>query len=610
MSDIIRLLPDSVANQIAAGEVIQRPASVVKELLENSVDAGADNITVNIKDAGKTLIQVIDNGRGMSETDARMSFERHATSKIKDAGDLFNIRTLGFRGEALASIAAVAEVVLRTRNAESELGTEITVSASRVESQESVSCPTGTNFSIKRLFFNVPARRKFLKSDSSELRNIIAEFQHVALVNPNIEFSLLHNNTEMYNLPKTNQRQRIIHVFGKSFNQSLINVNTETSIVKITGFIGKPEFAKKKTAEQYFFVNNRYMRHPYFNKAITKAYEQILAPDEAPLYFIFFETDPQTIDINIHPTKTEIKFENEHAIWQFLHATIRESLGKNNIVPTIDFNTEGAIQIPVINRDTEFVQPEIEVNPFFNPFDGEDKIPPQPKPYFNSFNKNNTTNWQSLYSGFENDRTVDSERFEQSPGKKLQMGNETSNNKFSQFKNKYILTPVKSGLMMIDQKRAHERILFEKFMKSAASPGIAQESLFPESIELSPSDYSVLLEIMDDLRGLGFDIRDFGRNTVVVNGYPATSGNNNPKEMLEIFLAEYKAHPASVTEAANEKIAASLAKASAIDYGKVLSGEEMLELFDKLFACELPNYSPSGKTVITILKTEEIEKRF
>jgi len=367
MADIIQLLPDSVANQIAAGEVIQRPASVVKELTENAVDAQANSITVNIKDAGKTLIQIIDNGTGMSETDARLAFERHSTSKIQNANDLFSIQTMGFRGEALASVAAIAHIELKTKQTHQEIGTNIQIEGSEVVSQEPTSCTTGSNFAIKNLFYNVPARRKFLKSNTAEFGHIINEFQRVALANPGIEFKLYHNDSEVYILPKSNIRQRIISIFGKKINQNLIPLETLTSIVKIKGFIGKPENAKKKPGEQFFFINQRYMKNPYLNKAILNAYEQILPPDTIPSYFLYLETDPATIDVNIHPTKTEIKFENQQAIWQFLHASVKESLGKNNIVPSIDFEQEQSFDIPVVSKDTHINTPKIKIDPTFNP---------------------------------------------------------------------------------------------------------------------------------------------------------------------------------------------------------------------------------------------------
>jgi DNA mismatch repair protein MutL len=607
MPDIIHLLPDSVANQIAAGEVILRPASVVKELLENAIDAGGNHIHVLVRDGGKTLIQIIDNGCGMSETDARMSFERHATSKIREANDLFAIRTMGFRGEALASVASVAHVLMRTRKSDNELGTELIIAGSVVESQEPVNCPRGTSLTVKNLFFNVPARRKFLKTNQAELKHIIYEFQRVALANPDIEFSLEHNDTEIYNLPRTNLKQRIVHIFGKAINQNLTNIDAETSIVRISGFIGKPEFAKRTLGEQFLFINRRYMKHPYFHKAVMSAYEKILPPDTIPSYFIFLEADPNTIDINIHPTKTEIKFENELAIFQILMAATREALGKFNLMPSIDFDAESALEFPAFNKDDPFHAPQISYNHNYNPFDEELKIRSQP----GRKNEDDIKYWEKLYSNEGlplggADKTIASRDQQELP-----FSGNRQNDTFIQIKNRYILTPVKSGLMMIDQHRAHERILFEKYIYSLAmNYPLAQHTLFPETIELDQADYLIFQEILDDLLTIGFDIRDFGSNTVVISGYPADSHNENPREMIEIFLERYKSTESDIKISVREKIARSLASAGAIKDGEQLTPEVMQDLVDNLFACESPGYSPSGKPVVVILGMEEMEKRF
>ncbi len=600
MNGIIHLLPDAVANQIAAGEVIQRPASVVKELIENAVDSGADSITVNIKDAGKTLIQVIDNGCGMSGTDARLCWERHATSKITTANDLFAIRTKGFRGEALASVAAIAEVGLKTKRREDELGTHIRIGASEVQSNEPVACQDGSNFMVRNLFFNVPARRKFLKTNSTELRHIINEFNHVALAHPGIEFSLLHNNSQIFSLPKGNLMQRIVHIFGKSSGQSLIPVNSETTLVKINGFIGKPEFARKTFGEQYFFVNNRYIRHPYFHKAVTQAYEQILPPDSVPSYFIFFEIGAEKIDINIHPTKTEVKFEDEPAVWQILHAVVRESIGRYNLSPSLDFRTEGVVDIPVLRSDTLIRVPRIDLDPGFNPFDEEDR-----KPGSQSYQENRRVpeNWETLYPDRQNIRNGNAGSRE-IPADPL-----NGQVKFLQFKGRYIFTPVKSGLMLIDQKRAHERILYEQNMgilKNHAS--ITQQTLFPEVIELNAPDFVTFTEIKEEVNRLGFDIREFGKNTLIIHGVPETVKNSGLKSLIEQMLENYKTYDADPGTEINEKIAKAFARASAIPYGRILETEEMRELVDKLFGCANPNYSPSGKQIIKIIKTEEIIK--
>jgi DNA mismatch repair protein MutL len=609
MPDIIHLLPDSVANQIAAGEVIQRPASVVKELMENSIDSGSTEIKIFVKDAGKTLIQVIDNGCGMSETDARLAFERHATSKIFEAKDLFAIQTMGFRGEALASIAAIAHVELKTKRIEDELGTQILIYGSKVEKQESISCPDGSNFTVKNLFFNVPARRKFLKTNSTELKHIIIEFQRIALSHPNISFSLHQNETEIYNLPESNLPKRLMGIFGKGINQNLVPLSVETSLAKINGYIGKPEFARKTFGEQFFFVNNRYVKHPYLHRAVLKAYDQILLPETIPAYFIYFVSDPETIDINIHPTKSEVKFEDETSIWQILLAATREALGKFSIVPSIDFDNAGVIDIPVSARDKELKPPTIRINPDFDPFKKEN-TGYQKKIRISQLDKENLQNWEKLYSGFEKNKdNVPSEQalFQKAPETK----DETIIQNLFQLKNKYIICLVKSGLMVIDQKRAHERILYEKYLDSLEKNlGVAQKDLFPQTIELSASDHITLSEILDELSQLGFDIQDLGHHSVVINGYPVNSGNSNPKEMIEILLKEYKASERNVQTGIKERIAKSLAIAAAINYGNNLTKEEMREIIDSLFACRTPNYSPSGKPVVTIISLSEIENMF
>ncbi len=611
MSDIIQLLPDSVANQIAAGEVIQRPASVVKELVENSLDAGASEIVIHIKDAGKTLIQITDNGCGMSPTDARMAFERHATSKISSANDLFCIRTMGFRGEALASVAAIADVELRTKKTEDEVGTFIHVVGSEVKTQEPVGCNDGTGFMVKNLFFNVPARRKFLKSNSTELKHIIWEIQRIALPNPEIKITLFHNNSLLYNLPKVNHRKRIVDLFGKSMNQSLIVVNEETSLVNIKGYIGQPRFARKTIGEQFFFVNGRFMRHPYFNKAIMQAYQQLLPPDSFPSYFLFLETDPSKIDINVHPTKTEIKFENEREIWQIIHAAVRESLGKNSVVPSIDFDQSGNIDIPVPQKSVENIAyPEIQINPEYNPFESGRSV--SAAKGNNKGERSNLNHWEDLYKGTQLKIKPVEKEPDVDEGDLFQGFTEQfSGKKFLQLKQKYILTPVKSGLMIIDQKRAHERILFEQFMEVLKSESVAsQQQLFPQTIELNPADAEVLKDILEDLHALGFDIREFDTNTFIINGTPGMLDVSSPVMIIERLLEEYKNSPVDARLKVKEKIALSLAKASAIDYGTDISQEQIDQLIDNLFACATPNFSPDGKRVLTIFPTSDIEKSF
>ena len=609
MADIIRLLPDSVANQIAAGEVIQRPASLLKELVENSVDSGSTDIRVILKDAGKALVQVIDNGCGMSDTDVRMSFERHATSKIKKAEDLFSIRTMGFRGEALASIAAVAQIEVRTRKKEDEIGTQLRINGSKVESQEPVSCPSGTNITVKNLFYNIPARRRFLKTNATELRHLVIEFQRIVLTLPRISFSLYHNDSEIYNLPVVQSMpQRISGIYGKGILPNLVPVKTETTIVKISGNIGKPEFARKTYGEQFFFVNNRFMRHPYFHKAITQAYEEILPPETIPSYFIYFDIDPVNIDINIHPTKTEIKFEDERSVWQILHASIREALGKFNIVPSLDFNTDGAIDIPVLRKNTQANTPEIELNQEFNPFESTSS---GNYPKENIRDRQNLKNWEQLYSDMETSKapgvfSKDGESKEQGS-----LSLDETYRKLFQFKNKYILTPVKSGLMVINQKRAHERILYENFIKMQISEGDnVQQRLFPHTIRLDQTDYILLSELLDDLNQLGFDIQDLGDGSIEISGFPAGAKIDDPQDMIDTILQEYKTTQSDLKKSQAEKISTSLAKASAIPYGKELTPDEMKNLVDRLFACSAPNYSPSGKTILTIIEMDEFEQKF
>jgi DNA mismatch repair protein MutL len=608
MADIIRLLPESVANQIAAGEVIQRPASIVKELIENSIDAGSTSITVLVKDGGKNLVQVIDNGIGMSETDARMAFERHATSKLTTANDLFAIKTMGFRGEALASIASVSEVSLKTRKQKDELGTELIISGSRFISQEPAQCGSGSSFSIKNLFYNVPARRKFLKATSTELKHIITEIQRIAIAFPSVEIALLHNQTEIYNLPKSNLRQRIVNLFGKNFNTQLVDIKTDTSLVRIGGFIGKPEAAKKSAAEQFFFVNGRYIRHPYFNKAVTLAYDRLISNDAIPIYFIFFETDPASIDVNIHPTKTEVKFEDEAAIWQILHAAVRESLGRFSLTPSLDFETIGVVEIPVLTKNTEIHIPEINVNRDYNPFEEEDKQKPFPK-FHPSLNKNNTLNWEKLYDGFQNEVPIEMEssnKDESQPEEEIQSGGI-----FFHYKERYIVMPVKSGLMFIDHKRAHERILFEYYLKSMQeSKTSSQQNLFPQTIHLGLDEYITLKEISEDLQFLGFDIADLGNNTISLNGFPPDVPASESEQTIRQIIRDFRSRPLNLKENAREKLAASFSHTMAVPYGAKLGNEEMQAIVDRLFACDNPGFSPDGNKVLYIYQVNEIEKKF
>lgn len=607
MADIIRLLPESVANQIAAGEVIQRPASIVKELIENSVDAGSTSITVIVKDGGKNLVQVIDNGIGMSETDARMAFERHATSKLASAKDLFAIQTMGFRGEALASIASVAEVSLKTRKKGDELGTEINISGSQFKSQEPSQCPVGSNFSVKNLFYNVPARRKFLKATSTELKHIITEIQRIAIAFPEIEMALLHNQTEIYNLPKSNLRQRVVNLFGKNFNTHLVDIRSETSLVRISGFIGKPDAAKKAAAEQFFFVNGRFIRHPYFNKAVTLAYDRLISNDAVPIYYIFFEIDPASIDINIHPTKTEVKFEDEASIWQILHAAVRESLGRFSLTPSLDFETLGVVEIPVLTKDTEIHIPEININQDYNPFDEEDKQKFFPK-FHPSLNKNNTLNWEKLYDGFQKEGPEELDHNADMPATTEEI---PSNGLFFHYNDKFIVMPVKSGLMFIDQKRAHERILFEQYLKSLQDSRVdSQRNMFPHTFQMGVEEYMTLKEISEDLQYLGFDIADLGNNTISINGYPSDVKASETENTIQQIIRDFRSRPLNLKESAREKLAASFSHAMAVPYGKKFGNEEMKSLVDRLFACDNPGFSPDGNRVLYIYPINEIEKKF
>lgn len=634
MSDIIHLLPDSVANQIAAGEVIQRPASVIKELVENAIDADAQNVHVLVTDAGKTSIQVIDDGKGMSETDARLSFERHATSKIREATDLFALRTMGFRGEALASIAAVAQVELKTRPEAEELGTRLVVAGSKVENQEAISCSKGSNFSVKNLFFNIPARRKFLKANSTELSNILAEFERIALVHPEVAFSLYSNDSELFNLPVSALRQRILAIFGKKLNQQLLNIEVNTTMANISGYVARPETARKKGAHQYFFVNGRYMRHPYFHRSVMEAYEQLIPSGEQISYFIYLEVDPANIDVNIHPTKTEIKFENEQAIWQILSAAVKESLGKFSAIPSIDFDTEDMPDIPAFEQNLPLEPPKVHYNSDFNPF----KVSAGNSGGGGSYHRSKV-DWEDLYGGLtkaskmneaELEPEVDWEErapegeesvvVEEKTVSAVSAASSTlyanapvieKGNQHLQFKGRFILTSVKSGLMLIDQHRAHVRVLFDRYIiQIKQKQGISQGVLFPEIIRLPASEAAVLQGIMDDLSAVGFDLSDLGGGSYAVNGIPSGVEGLNPVELVRNMLHTAMEKGNDVKEEIQHILALTLARAAAIVYGQALTNEEMVSLVDTLFACSSPNYTPDGKTVLTTIKEEDIERLF
>ena len=616
MSDIIHLLPDTVANQSAAGEVIQRPASVIKELVENAIDAEAHEVHVLVTDAGKTSIQVIDDGKGMSETDARLSFERHATSKIRQASDLFALHTMGFRGEALASIAAVAEVELKTRLAGKELGTRLVLAGSKVELQETVTCPQGSNFLVKNLFFNVPARRKFLKANSTELSNILAEFERIALVHPEVAFYLYSNDTEVFNLPVMPLRQRIMSVFGKKMNQQLLSVEVETSLVKISGFIAKPETARKKGAHQYFFVNGRYMRHPYFHKAVMDAYEQLIPAGEQISYFIYFDVDPANIDVNIHPTKTEIKFENEQAIWQILSAAVKESLGKFSAIPSIDFDTEDMPDMPAYEQTDTAAPPKVHYNTDFNPFQAS--APTHSEPSQPGYARRASNDWEALYAGVsraskmnEPDDDLLPDEEEVIPPLPTEEPVVEKGAQHFQLKGRFILTSVKSGLMLIDQHRAHVRVLFDRYMEQIRTRnGVSQGVLFPEVVELPPSEATVLESLTDDLTAVGFDLTPLGGGSYAVNGVPAGIEGLSPVELIRNMVHTAMEKGGNVREEVQTILALTLARSAAIVYGQVLSEEEMANLVDSLFACPTPGYTPDGKTVLITVKEEDIERRF
>ena len=633
MSDIIHLLPDSVANQIAAGEVVQRPSSVIKELVENSIDAGATQVQVIVEDAGKSLVQVIDNGKGMSETDARLAFERHATSKISEAKDLFALRTMGFRGEALASIAAVSQVELRTRAADKDLGVSIVIEGSRVVDQQPVNCPVGANFAVKNLFFNIPARRKFLKSNQTELSNILTEFERIALAHPETSFSLHSGGAAMMNLPAGNFKQRILGVFGKRLEAKLIPVEVKTTLINLSGFVGVPSASRRKNAQQFFFVNGRYMRHPYFAKAVQTAYERLIPDGEQVPFFLNLEVAPEKIDVNIHPTKTEIKFEDETPIWQILLAAVREALGKHGVVPSLEFNTEGRPDIPVFTPGGNDVPaPQIEVNPDYNPFDTSPS-------YLSgkgggaggsSYTYNNKPavdrHWQNAYAAafpdkketdfgdvpdFPADQDAPAAQMFQSLPSEEQGEMKKSETDYFQFRGQYIITPVKSGLMLIDQHRAHVRILYDRFMaRFADKPSVTQRLLFPQRLALPPSEAVAFEKMMQDLQSVGFEVSSLGGGNFSVLGTPAGTEGLDASELLQDILQETLDGKSDAADGIRHRIALTLARRAAMPVGEYLSGAEMSALVDQLFSTGTPNFTPDGQTVLVILAVENIEKLF
>lgn len=636
MSDVIQLLPDAVANQIAAGEVIQRPASVIKELVENSIDAGASRIDVLVVDAGRTSIQVIDNGKGMSETDARLAFERHATSKIRQANDLFALQTMGFRGEALPSIVAVSQVELKTRMADEEVGTHLSIAGSKVTGQEPCACSVGCNFMVSNLFYNVPARRKFLKSNSTELNNIVAAFERIALVYPEVHFTLHSNGSELLNLPRSGMKQRIVDVFGKKINQDLLPVKVDTTVCNISGFIGKPQSSRKKMPNQYFFVNGRYMKHPYFAKAVMTAYERLVPQGEQVPYFIFFEVNPHDIDVNIHPTKTEIKFENEQAIWQILAAAVKESLGVYNDVPTIDFDVQGKPEIPVFVPVDDVNAPQVDYDPNYNPFNTSSadlgtSIPKsngytfESKVNAGSFSGKKTLGshvpdqWEQLYQGLAKNENADDiaepqtlfgAQPETEQNSKIFTSGiiEDKSPSHYQYKGTYIMNAVKSGLMIIDQHRAHVRILYEQYLAQlAAQKSATQTVLFPESFQLSASQRIVYEKIAEEMATMGFDIQDLGAGNYAINGIPAGLEGVNPVRLVVEMVDTAAENTVSIKEDIDESLALSMARNAAIPQGQVLSNIEMENIVNSLFLCKNLNVTPDGKTILCILKQSEIE---
>ena len=603
MSDVIQLLPDSVANQIAAGEVIQRPASVIKELVENAVDAGAHHIDVLVTDAGRTAIQVIDDGKGMSETDARLAFERHATSKIRKADDLFTLHTMGFRGEALPSIAAVAQVELRTRQANDDIGTHLSISASRVTGQEPCSCPVGSNFLVENLFFNVPARRKFLKSNTTELNNIITAFQRIVLVYPDISFTLHSNGVEVFNLPASNVHKRIADVFGKKIDQEIIPLGVQTTLCNVSGFVGKPESAKKRGVRQFFFVNGRFMKHPYFNKAVQSAFERLISTGDQVPYFIYFDVAPENIDVNIHPTKTEIKFENEQAVWQILAAAVKDAVGKFSEVPTIDFDTEGRPDIPVFNPSATASAPKVNYDKSYNPFKNNAVEMPQ-------MQTSAPRNWESLYEGLRRETGKENSLFpaEEESTAANDIIAEKSPAHY-QYKGTYIMTAVKSGLMIIDQHRAHVRILYERYLEQLRGKHrMPQKELFPEVVHFSPSEAVTLQRVLPEITNLGFELTDMGDNSYAVNAVPAGLEGIDVVKLVTAMVDSAVGHESSVVDDINRSLALSLARNAAIPQGQVLSNDEMENIINSLFACGNVNYTPDGKRILAIFGQQDIDR--
>lgn len=599
MPDIIQLLPDSIANQIAAGEVVQRPASAVKELMENAIDAEASHIKLILKEAGKTLLQVMDDGKGMSETDARMSLERHATSKIRKAEDLFSLRTMGFRGEALASLAAVSQLEMKTRLADEELGTLLAVEASEVKRQEPVVCDKGTSISIKNLFYNIPARRNFLKSNANEYQHIVDEFQRLALSHPEISFQLIETDSIEYDLPPGKLSQRIVGIFGKSYQEQLAPCQEETALVRITGYLGKPHFARKKRGEQFLFVNKRFIRSNYLNHAVMSAFEGLLTENSFPFYVLFIEIDPKHIDVNVHPTKTEIKFDDERAVYAVVLSAVRQAIGAHNLTPAIDFDAD----VNIISKLTNASAQSKEV--YFD------------ERFSTALHRSNHDHWEKIFEGDENKRimrpaeelpNVQTLRFESAVNQSVEVPEEKA---CFQLHNRYIVKQVKSGMMIVDQQAAHERILFEKFLNQVKNKSAqSQQSLFPQTITFNAADFAIVMEMQQEIEALGFRIEVFGKNTLLVSGVPGNISASKEKELFEGLIEQFKINQAELTVPLSENLARALAKRASLKSGQVLVREEMRALVDSLFVCTTPNYSPDGKPTFFIFELNKIETYF
>ena len=618
MSNLIQLLPDHVANQIAAGEVVQRPASVIKELLENSIDASASRIQVVIKDAGKTLIHVIDDGMGMNITDARMSFERHATSKIKLADDLFSLKTKGFRGEALASIAAIAHVELKTKTEDDEVGTCIRVEGSQIVSQDACVTPKGTGICVKNLFYNIPARRNFLKSDNVETRHIIDEFQRVALAHPDISFTLTHNGNELFQLPTTNFRQRITNILGGKTNEKLVPVEEDTEIVKISGFVGKPEFAKKSRGEQFFFVNNRFIKSPYLNHAVVASFDGLLKDKSYPSYFLYLEVDPKSIDINIHPTKTEIKFDDEHALYAILKSSIKHSLGQFNVAPILDFERDSELDTPYDYKNKQAGVPQVEVDRNFNPFQDESSARTQfSGGGASNYRKERQPQWESLYSGMQSETDTDIDvgqiefESEEVTGNLFGAQQEQTEKSTFQVQKKYIVSTLKSGILVIDQHRAHTRVLYEELLKNiTVSSAVSQQLLFPLRLQFNHQEIEMLKEIKDSIEQTGFIFSEIKIDEVEITGIPTLISESEVEILLEQLLADFEKDVPDNGFSQTDLLAKSLAKSMAVRSGTLLNSAEQQHIVNRLFACKEPAVSPFNKTVFTTLSVDELDKKF